>query len=57
VEDIVAVVEVLKSRGVIFELYPGMPQDENAICTFSTGDRVAWFKDPEGNVLSLSQHV
>jgi catechol 2,3-dioxygenase-like lactoylglutathione lyase family enzyme len=57
VEDIVAVVKVLKSRGVIFELYPGMPQDENAICTFSTGDRVAWFKDPEGNVLSLSQHV
>lgn len=57
VEDIVAVVEALKSRGVTFERYPGMPQDENAICTFPTGDRVAWFKDPEGNVLSLSQHV
>jgi catechol 2,3-dioxygenase-like lactoylglutathione lyase family enzyme len=57
VDDIVATVEVLKTRGVIFERYPGMPQDENAICTFSTGDRVAWFKDPEGNVLSLSYHV
>jgi catechol 2,3-dioxygenase-like lactoylglutathione lyase family enzyme len=57
VEDIVAIVEALKSRGVTFERYPGMPQDENAICTFPTGDRVAWFKDPEGNVLSVSQHV
>jgi catechol 2,3-dioxygenase-like lactoylglutathione lyase family enzyme len=57
VDDIVATVETLKSRGVIFERYPGMPQDENAICTFPPGDRVAWFKDPEGNVLSLSYHV
>ena len=56
-EDILATVKTLKSRGVIFERYPGMPQDENAICTFPTGDRVAWFKDPEGNVLSLSYHV
>lgn len=57
VEDIVAAVNGLLAKGVSFERYAGMPQDENAICTFPTGDRVAWFKDPDGNVLSLSQHV
>ena len=56
VEDIVRAASVLKERGVTFERYPGMPQDENAICTFPGGNRVAWFKDPDGNVLSLSQH-
>ena len=56
VEDIVRAVNGLNERGVSFERYPGMPQDENAICTFPGGARVAWFKDPDGNVLSLSQH-
>jgi catechol 2,3-dioxygenase-like lactoylglutathione lyase family enzyme len=56
VEDISAAVSGLVAKGVVFERYPGMPQDEKAICTFPTGDRVAWFKDPDGNVLSLSQH-
>jgi len=57
VEDIVRAVKGLNERGVNFERYPGMPQDENAICTFPGGARVAWFKDPDGNVLSLSQHA
>jgi catechol 2,3-dioxygenase-like lactoylglutathione lyase family enzyme len=56
VEDIVRTVTGLKERGVVFERYPGMPHDDNAVCTFPGGDRVAWFKDPDGNVLSLSQH-
>jgi catechol 2,3-dioxygenase-like lactoylglutathione lyase family enzyme len=56
VEDTSAAVNGLVAKGVVFERYPGMPQDEKAICTFPTGDRVAWFKDPDGNVLSLSQH-
>ena len=56
VEDIIRAVKGLNERGVSFERYPGMPQDENAICTFPGGARVAWFKDPDGNVLSLSQH-
>jgi hypothetical protein len=34
-----------------------MGQDENGVATFPTGDKVAWFKDPDGNVLSLSQHA
>ena len=56
VEDIESAVHELVKRGVTFERYPGMPQDENAICTFPGEARVAWFKDPDGNVLSLSQH-
>lgn len=56
VDDIGRVVKDLEARGVSFQRYPGMPQDEQAICTFPTGDRVAWFKDPDDNVLSLSQH-
>lgn len=57
VSDIGVAVADLSQKGVNFERYPNLPQDENAICTFPTGDRVAWFKDPDGNVLSLSQHV
>jgi catechol 2,3-dioxygenase-like lactoylglutathione lyase family enzyme len=57
VDDIEDVVHELNARGVVFERYPGMPQDANAICTFNGKDRVAWFKDPDGNVLSVSQHA
>ncbi|MBT9331319.1 VOC family protein [Paracidobacterium acidisoli] len=57
VPDIAAAVSGLAQKGVAFERYPGLPQDEHAICTFPTGDKVAWFKDPDGNVLSFSQHA
>lgn len=57
VEDIRAAVEVLTQRGIIFEQYPTLKQDEQGVCTFPNGDKVGWFKDPEGNVLSLSQHA
>ncbi len=55
--DITARVNELTAQGVSFERYPGMGQDERGISTFPTGDMVAWFKDPDGNVLSLSQHA
>jgi catechol 2,3-dioxygenase-like lactoylglutathione lyase family enzyme len=55
--DIVATVDALLAKGVAFERYPNMGQDERGIATFPTGDKVAWFKDPDGNVLSISQHV
>lgn len=55
--DIADDVAFLKTKGVTFERYPNMNQDQNGICTFPTGDKVAWFKDPDGNVLSISQHV
>ncbi|HEY0566338.1 MAG TPA: VOC family protein [Terriglobales bacterium] len=57
VADINGSVSALEAAGVTFQRYPGLPQDERGICTFPTGDKVAWFTDPDGNVLSLSQHV
>lgn len=56
VADIHQAVRSLIEKGVAFERYPGLPLDEDAVCTFPNGDTVAWFKDPEGNVLSLSCH-
>jgi catechol 2,3-dioxygenase-like lactoylglutathione lyase family enzyme len=56
VSDIEAAARDLASRGVTFERYDFMKPNEQGIVTFPTGDKVAWFKDPDGNVLSLSQH-
>jgi catechol 2,3-dioxygenase-like lactoylglutathione lyase family enzyme len=57
VEDISLAVTELAQSGVTFERFVAMKPDEQGIVTFPGGDKVAWFKDPEGNVLSLSQHV
>jgi len=56
VAGIASVVRALSSAGVSFERYPGMPQDELGIWTAPTGAKVAWFKDPDGNLLSVSEH-
>lgn len=56
VTDIGAMVKWLNSRGVEFEKYPFVQDRELGIWTTPNGDKVAWFKDPDGNVLSLSQH-
>lgn len=56
-EDIVTEIDTLVSKGVEFNRYPNLGQDERGICTFPNGDKVAWFCDPSGNVLSLSQHA
>jgi len=55
--DITAAMKKLEQKGVAFERYPNMGQDENGVCTFPNGDKVAWFRDPDGNVLSISQHA
>jgi len=55
--DIASAVADFVQKGVSFERYPNMGQNDLGICTFPNGDKVAWFKDPDGNVLSLSQHV
>lgn len=55
VPDIAATVKELAAAGVKLERYPGMPQDELGIWTAPGGNKVAWFKDPEGNVLSVAQ--
>ena len=55
VADIGAAVDALARRGVSFTRYEGMEhQDEKGIWTTPGGDRVAWFKDPDGNTLSLT---
>ena len=50
-------VQALTKRGVRFEIFGFFKQDELGIWTAPTGDKVAWFKDPDGNILSVSQHV
>jgi catechol 2,3-dioxygenase-like lactoylglutathione lyase family enzyme len=54
VSDITATVRALTNAGVRLERFPGIPQDELGIWTSPGGSRVAWFKDPEGNLLSVS---
>jgi catechol 2,3-dioxygenase-like lactoylglutathione lyase family enzyme len=56
VPDIESAVQELADAGVVFERYEWMKQDERGIWTSPTGARVAWFKDPDGNILSLSEH-
>jgi catechol 2,3-dioxygenase-like lactoylglutathione lyase family enzyme len=57
VTDIEKVVGGLQKKGVQFERFGFFEQDELGIWTAPTGDKVAWFKDPDGNILSVSQHV
>ncbi len=58
VDDIHAAIRELTARGVHFEQFnlPFMKQDEFGVWTPPNGDQVAWFKDPDGNVLSISKH-
>jgi len=57
VSDIEAAVLWLKERGAAFEDYPFIDNHELRIWTAPNGSKVAWFKDPDGNILSLSQHA
>src|SRR5262249_50281913 len=55
VPNITTAVRELQKKGVSFEHYPFLRQDESGIWTTPEGARVAWFKDPDGNVLSITQ--
>ncbi len=55
VADIGDSVAELESRGVVFARYEGMEQDTQGVWTTPNGDRVAWFRDPDENVLSLTE--
>lgn len=57
VTDIESVVHSLEASGVQFERYEFLKQDQSGIWTSPTGARVAWFKDPDGNILSISEHL
>jgi catechol 2,3-dioxygenase-like lactoylglutathione lyase family enzyme len=56
VEDIEKMVTELQAKGVQFERFGFFEQDKLGIWTAPSGDKVAWFKDPDGNILSVSQH-
>ena len=55
VDDIRAVARALLEKGVRFRKYQGMDQDADGIWLSPSGARVAWFEDPDGNTLSLTQ--
>jgi catechol 2,3-dioxygenase-like lactoylglutathione lyase family enzyme len=56
VSGIESVVSDLGKKGVRFEKYGFPGQDEHGIWSAPGGAKVAWFKDPDGNILSVSQH-
>ena len=56
VTDIRRKTAALARRGVVFEKFPGMDEDKLGIWNAPGGAKIAWFKDPDGNLLSLSQH-
>jgi len=56
VEHIEEAAAELHKNGVTFERFPGLTQDALGIWSAPGGAKVAWFKDPDGNILSLSQH-
>jgi catechol 2,3-dioxygenase-like lactoylglutathione lyase family enzyme len=55
VENIAAAIAELTQRGVSFLRYDGMDQDDLGVWTAPSQAKVAWFNDPDGNVLSLTQ--
>jgi predicted enzyme related to lactoylglutathione lyase len=55
VADIAAAARELSARGVTFLRFNGMDQDADGVWTSPGGGRIAWFADPDGNTLSLTQ--
>jgi len=53
VPDIYETIQQLTAKGVVFERYSFFNQDEAGVWTAPGGTKIAWFKDPDGNVLSL----
>lgn len=56
VADIDVAARELSDSGVQFERFEGLSQDDMGIWASPTGARVAWFRDPDGNILSISEH-
>ena len=55
VKDIKSEIRSLNQKGVVFQKYDFLEQDDLRIWTSPNNSKVAWFKDPDGNILSLSQ--
>lgn len=56
VTGITDVIREMVAKGVAFERFGFIPQDELGIWATPDGSKVAWFKDPDGNLLSVSEH-
>lgn len=57
IEDIAGQVKSLVDKGVVFERYEHFDQDELGIWTSPSMAKVAWFKDPDGNLLSVTEYT
>lgn len=55
VPDLDRAIASLNARSVAFEWYAGLNDPETGVWTTPSGDRVVWFKDPDGNLLSLTE--
>lgn len=56
VEDIHATAATMSGNGVTFKRYPHFEQSADGVWSAPGGAKVAWFEDPDGNTLSISQH-
>jgi len=56
VDDVERTARALVSKGIEFQRYGGMDQDSSGVWTAPSGSRIAWFKDADGNVLSIAEH-
>lgn len=57
IEEIVTQVKALTKKGVKFERYDSLKQDELGIWAAPSKAQIAWFKDPDGNLLSLTEYA
>jgi catechol 2,3-dioxygenase-like lactoylglutathione lyase family enzyme len=55
VGDVDAAIAYLSPRGVVFERFVGFPHAANGTVISPDGAKVAWFRDPDGNILSVVQ--
>ncbi|MBY0565390.1 MAG: VOC family protein [Hyphomonadaceae bacterium] len=57
VDDIDKTIDALAAKGVVFARFPFLVQDGKGVWAAPDGTKVAWFHDPDLNLLSLVQHV
>lgn len=57
VRDLDTVAAWLRAKGVVFECFPGFAHDDSGIVQVPDGTRVLWFRDPDGNLLSVVQYA
>jgi catechol 2,3-dioxygenase-like lactoylglutathione lyase family enzyme len=55
VPDVAAAARQLIAKGIVFERYQGLDQNDLGVWTAPGGTQVMWFKDPDGNLLGLTQ--